>query len=295
MPVQDITSTPEPVSPLVARSAREYDPRPPRRPHGMAAPPAEPAPPILRNGLLPLSLVATFALVYWARLPVWLAAIVASPLMILFVLAPTWATASARAFDRDALRLRAAGRGRQLRRRFDRALGMRLFAAPAIVAERLGDVLREQGDAAGARRAYLRALEAAGPTPTLASILGLAHAAYAAGEHAEAIGAYRRVLEIDDTLPRVRLRLAHALLRRGTASDLEDAREALDAARPASDGDRVELSLLRAYLDARQGRASAARSALDATDGGDATLRDEILEALAGAPASPRQKPKKKR
>ncbi|UJR79626.1 hypothetical protein [Sandaracinus amylolyticus] len=283
MPVQDIK--PEPAASLVARTPDEYDPRPP-----MAPRPAEPAPPILRNVLVPISLVTTFALVYWVRIPLALAVLAVSPLIALFVLAPSWAAASMRAFDRDALRLRAAGRPSELRARFDRAIGMRLFGAPSSTAERLGDVLRELGDAAGARRAYQRAIETVGATPTLPMLLGLAHAAYGAREDAEAIGAYRRVLAIDATLPRVRARLAHSLLRRGAPADAADAHELLEAARPTSDAERTELALLRAYVEARKGKTSAARTALREIEGGDASLRDEIESALSGSPTKTEKK-----
>lgn len=260
----------------------------------MAAPPPEPAPPLLRNVLVPVSLVACFGLVYWARLPLGVAVLAVSPLLVLFAIAPTWALASTRAYDRDVLRLRAAGRSRELRARFGRALGMRLFAAPAITAERLGDVLRELGDPVGARLAYRRALEGAGAAPTLQTLLGLAHAAYASNEDSEAIGAYRRLLEIDHEIPRVRARLAHALLRRGGGLDSQDARELLDTVRPTSAEERDELTLLRAYADAREGRADAARAALRALEGGDEALRAEVESVLASRAPSSGSKKKKR-
>nr|MDQ3036336.1 tetratricopeptide repeat protein [Myxococcota bacterium] len=144
-------------------------------------------------------------------------------------------------------------------------------------------VLRETGDAAGARREYQRALTAAGGKPTLSMMVGLAHSAYAAGEHGEAIAAYRRVLGVDASLPRVRLRLAHALLRRDKKGDVADALEVLDAV-PDAASDRTELALLRALAAARSGDRKKARATVDALSAAREThpdLMDE-LEAVLG-------------
>lgn len=250
----------------------------------MAAPSLDPAPALLRNLLIPLSLVLAFALVYGLGLRLGVAVLVISPIVLLYVLAPYWAVSSAKAFDRDALRLRAAGRTGELRARFRRALGMRLFAPPMAPAERLAEVLRETGDAAGARREYQRALTAAGGSPTLSMMVGLAHSAFAAGEHGEAIAAYRRVLGVDASLPLVRLRLARALLRRDAKGDLADALE-LIATIPASAADREELALLRAYAAARAGEEAQARAALTpAASETHPALVSEIEDALRGRP-----------
>lgn len=261
----------------------------------MAPPRTDAAPPLLRNLLVPISLVLAFALYYWAHLRIGVVVLAVSPLVLLYVLAPWWAVASAKAFDRDALRLRAGGRSAELRARLDRALGMRLFAPPVARAERLAEILRETGQPAAARREYARAIAAAGGAPTLSMYVGLAHSAYAAGEHGEAIGAYRKLLELDASLPRVRLRLAHAHLRRDAKNDVADALEVLDAV-PASAADRDEIALLRAYADARRGEPASARARLaEVAPGAHPELRAEIEAALASPPPALPSKKKGKR
>lgn len=259
----------------------------PRKP----APRNEPTQPVLRHVLVPISLVLSFALFYWARLPLPGVILVIAPLIVAYVMAPRWARTSLEAFDRDALRLRAAGQHAALRARFDRALGMRFFAAPASVHERRGQILRETGDPAGASRAYRAALLAAGDPAPMPMLLGLGHSAHAAGEDDEAIGAYRRVMEIDPQLPRVRLQLAHAVLRRGRRTDVDDAIALLDGV-PTAASDRDEVALLRAYAELRRGRVAAARTAI-AEIASPAALRAEIAAALEEEPKGTSKKKKR--
>jgi tetratricopeptide (TPR) repeat protein len=252
----------------------------------MARPRNEPTAPFLRHVLIPLSVVIAGVLHYRVGLPLAVVVLAALPLTLLYVYAPRWAARSQDAFDRDALRLRAKGNVAGVRARFDRAIGMRLFAPPASVLERRGQILRESGDPEGARRAFARAVFAAGDAPPLPMVLGLAHSAHAAKQDDEAIGAYRRVLAIDPSLPRVRLQLAHALLRRGRETDVPDALALLDAV-PNARTDTDELALLRAYADVRRGKTKTAGIALGAIPGGaHPALRAEIEAARASRRAA---------
>jgi tetratricopeptide (TPR) repeat protein len=95
--------------------------------------------------------------------------------------------------------------------------------------------------------------------------LGHAHACHAAGAHAEAIAAYRDVLEKHGAMPRVQRNLAWSLLEEGEA-----AREALalleraDKEAPDDEG-RSEIALLRAWAHALLGEKKRAKSLLEAT------------------------------
>lgn len=206
--------------------------------------PTAAAPSLARNALLPVSLVLSFVLWFWARLPLWQVALAVAPLLALFALAPAWGERSLAAFDRDALSLRAKGEHRGLRARLRRAWPALLFAPPALIAEREGMVYLETGDAARAHDAYRRASEAWGESAPLPVVLGRAHAAYLAERDDDAIRIYRRLEEVSPGLPKVAVRLADALARNGKA---KDARAALDAA-PKSDS--VEVDAVRRTLRA---------------------------------------------
>lgn len=247
---------------------------------------AEPEPPVLRAALIPTSLVVVFLLMYGVGLPFFVAASASLPFLLLFLLAPAWARASTRSFDRDVVRLLAAGRTQQLEARLARALGMRLFAPPAWVAERRGLVASEKGAPGEARRAYRKAIKGYEdpehvPMPVL---LGYAHASYALGDDREAIQSYRRVLATQGPMPRLERNLAHALIRRG-----EDLRQALDLLERAEvqardDAERAEVALIRALGEAKRGRRATAKAALRAhADSGGAAaeaLRAELREEL---------------
>lgn len=244
----------------------------------MAAP--EPAAALTRHALIPISLVVCFALVYWLRLaPGWVAA-VGVPAVALYLLAPILGARSLARFDRDAVQLLASGRAGALRARLARALAMRLFAPPALVAERRGLVAAETGAPDRARAAYRAALAGypEGRAP-VAVRLGLAHACYALGDDREAIRLYRAIRAAEGTFPRLEKRLAHALARRG--EDLKEAGRLADEALRRDPGD-AEASLVRALVHAKRGQRRSARKLLKATreaPGVDA-LREEVEVAL---------------
>ncbi len=191
----------------------------------MNAPLREPAPALLRNALLPLSIIVAMVLYYGVRLPFAVAAGGAFPFLLLYLLAPTWARASAAAFDRDVVPLLMRKDPAALNARFDRSLGMRLFAPPAVVAERRGLVEAQRGRHAGAREAYREALEGYGIGAPLAVLLGHAHACFELGLTDEAILAYEKVLIRDKTLPLVKSNLAKTYLKRGKPDDVKAARK----------------------------------------------------------------------
>jgi tetratricopeptide (TPR) repeat protein len=243
----------------------------------MAAP--DPAPSLTRNSLIPLSLVVCFALVYWLRAaPFWIA-VVGVPIVLLYVGAPRLGRTSLARFDRDAIGLLASGRKAELRARYARAILMRLFAAPALAAERRGLVAAETGDAAGARSAYRAALDGYPQDRAPVAVrLGLAHAAFALGDDREAILHYQGVLTNDGRFPRVARNLAHALARRGEELDQAEelAEEALRESKDAS------AKLVRALVHAKRGEAGPARKLLKAARRakGVDELREDVEVAL---------------
>ena len=250
-------------------------------PNEPTLPPA-PAPSLLRHALIPLSIVISFVLVYGLRLPPWWIVLVAAPLIALYLAAPGIGRASLARFDRDAVALLARGRSDRLRRRFARALGMRLFAPPALVAERRGLVAAESGRPGPARAAYRSALamypEDRAP---LGVRLGLAHANFALRDDAEAIRLYRAILRESGSYPRVARNLAHALARRG--EDLKDAEALADRAiAEAGDDPPAETLLVRAFVHARRGQRGPAKKLLRRTRDAEGVdeLREEVEEAL---------------
>lgn len=243
----------------------------------MAAP--DPAPSLTRHALIPASLVACFALVYWLRVAPWWIVVVAAPVALLYVLAPGLGQRSMAAFDREALRLLVAGREEDLPACYARAFWMRLFAAPALVAERRGLVAAETGDAAKARGAYREALGGypEGRSP-VALRLGIAHASFAMGDDREAIKHYREVLRLDGTFPRLARNLAHALARGD--EDLKHAEELAEQALRESDD--ATAKLVRALVHAARGQRGPARKLLAATRKAEGVeeLREEVETAL---------------
>lgn len=244
---------------------------------------AEPAGALTRHALIPLSIFTCFVLVYVVEAPSWVVLPIGLAVMALYLAAPTIGRRSLARFDRDLVQLLARGSRAALAARYNRAIGMRLFEAPARVAERRGLVLAECGDAEGAREAYRQALEGypEGRAP-LAVRLGYAHASFAVGDDGEAIAAYRSVLRETTSLPRVARNLARALARRG--DDLDEAeRLVAELARDAADPD-PELLLIRALVHAARGQRGPAKELL--TRAGDAegetapALRAEVERAL---------------
>ncbi len=243
----------------------------------------EPAPALTRNALIPLSIVVCFVLVYVVRAaPFWILPIGGS-VMVLYLVAPLIGRRSLARFDRDLVQLLARGRARALPGRLRRAIGMRLFAPPALVAERGGLVEAENGRSARAQAAYRAAQEGYGDDAAPLSVrLGLAHASYALGDDDAAIAAYRTVLREAPSLPRVKANLTHALARSGR--DLSEAEQLAEEVLRESSGESAELSLLRALVHARRGQKGPAKKILRACEGAEGdrarVLRDEVRAAL---------------
>ncbi|MCB9593459.1 MAG: hypothetical protein H6719_12065 [Sandaracinaceae bacterium] len=243
----------------------------------MAAP--EPAAALTRHALIPLSLVVCFALVYGLRVAPWWVAVVGVPMVALYVLAPRIGRRSLARFDRAAVPLLSTKDADALRARFAWAIGMRLFAAPARVAERRGLVAAETGAFDRARVAYREAVAGYPEDHVPVAVrLGLAHACYALKDDHEAIRLYREILRSEGSFPRVERRLAHALGRRG--EDLKEAARLADEARRQSDD--PEAKLIRALIHAKRGQRGPARKLLRATrDAEDLdALREDVEVAL---------------
>jgi tetratricopeptide (TPR) repeat protein len=239
-----------------------------------------------RELLLPATLLGCFGLYYWGEFSFGSIMACAAPMLVLYAAAPLWAASSLAQFDRDSVGLLAARAPARLLTRYRRALGMRLFSPPALLAERRAMVLLECGDARGARAAYHEALEELGAAAPARVVLGQGHASFATGDDATAIVMYRRVLESVGALPGVERKLGHALVRKG--EDLQAALALLTRAQRevTDDKQRQELNLLRALAFAKLGETERARELLDQANGATdaaAALRAEIVERLSGA------------
>lgn len=243
---------------------------------------ADPAPSLTRHGLIPLSLVVCFVLVYVVKAaPAWVV-LVGAPMVALYLLAPRWGRASLRRFDREVVGLLAKGRHDELSARFGAALGMRLFAPPAMVAERRGRVAFETGELREARAAFRAAMEGYPEDQVPAALLlGMGHASFALGEDRDAIEQYRAVLRQGTRFPRVTRNLARALARRG--EELKDAERLADEGVREATGD-PEARLVRALVHASRGQRGPARKILRATAEAENLddLREEIEVALLG-------------
>lgn len=238
-----------------------------------------------RELLLPLTVTVCFVLYYLVQAPFWSVVGVAIPLVALYSAAPSWAASSVARFDRDLVQLLSTGRRAALPGRYARAFGMRLFAPPAIRAERRAVVAAENGEPRAARTAYRAALHEYGNKGApLRVLLGYAHASYALGEDAEAVRVYRLLVAQSGMLPGVRRNLAHALVRRGEA--LREALELIEGEAGADEGTqrRHELDLLRAVAHAKLGDSARARELLaqaEAAEGEVAlSLREELHRTL---------------
>jgi predicted Zn-dependent protease len=228
-----------------------------------------------RELLLPLTVLGCFAVYYLAEQPFWVVVVCAAPMLLLYALAPLWAARSLASFDRDAVRLLAARRPDALRRRYARALGLRLFAIPALRAERKALVYAECGDAATAREAYREALEEhQGGAPPLRVMVGFAHASFQLGDDARAIGMYRKILAGAPALPGVERNLAHAMVRCG--EELDEAIAMLGRLEH-----EPQTKLLLAWAYAKQGdRARAAELLAALPDSELGELRAEVRRVL---------------
>jgi hypothetical protein len=239
-----------------------------------------------RELLLPGTVTACFGLHFVVQAPSWVVGMVALPMAALYALAPRWAARSVVAFDRDLVQLLSTGRRSRLPGRYARAWGMRLFAPPAVTAERRAVVAAENGDPRQARASYRAALREYGKGAPLRVLLGYAHASYAVADDGEAIRAYRELIAQAGMLPGVRRNLAHALVRRG--DELREALSLIEGEGPSPDGARPgdELDLLRAVAHAKLGEHERARELLaqGADAGGElaSTLRAELQRALDG-------------
>src|ERR1700712_3860015 len=170
--------------------------------------------------------VGGFILSYFFEEPMWVVFTLAAPFMIVYAVSPLWAARSLDAFDRDSVRILAQRDPARLKSRYARAIGMRLFASPAQVAERKAMVMLESGAFRAAQRAFREALEELGTSAPDKVVLGAAHASFAAGDHASAITLYRRVLKGVGAMPGVERKLALALVR--NSEDLGTAVEILE-------------------------------------------------------------------
>ena len=235
----------------------------------------------LRELILPVTVLACFVLYYVLELDGWVAAAVGASMLLLYALAPRWAEHSVARFDRDLVRLLSTGRRTSLPGRYARALGMRLFAAPAVSAERRAVVAAENGLPREARAGYRIALQEHGRLAPLRVLLGYAHACYELRDDAEAIRAYRDLLVQTTALPGVRRNLAHSLVRRGEA--LREALELIDA---EGGGPGPERELLRAVAYAKLGERTRASELAEQTRGAEGelaeSLRIELQRALDG-------------
>jgi len=240
--------------------------------------------------LVPLSVVSCVALYYLGHWPLAWVVVAAAPFMALFVAAPFLARASMASFDRDIIGLLAKKSPAVLESRFRRALGMRLFGAPVLVAERAGLVAWESGDAARARHAYKDALDAYGSNAPASVLVGYAHACHAVGDDREAVRAYERVLKSVGGIPRVHRNLAHALAR--TADEPREALRVADEALERCNDDvlSAELRLVKAIAHARLGDRLRARKLLrevEGREGGDiGSLREEAERRLEDVDAA---------
>ncbi len=255
---------------VAAAAAASYAPRPM----------TPPAPSLVRHALIPASIVVCFWLIYGLEAPPWWVAVVGGPIVALYLLAPRIGRRSMARFDRVAVQHLAAGRPAALGPLYTASIGMRLFAPPALVAERRGLVAANAGAPGLAREAYrtAHAQYAEGEAP-VAVELGLAHASFAIGDAREAILHYRRVLAVSGALPHVARNLAHALARQG--EELDDAGRLADEA-IAQAPDDAAAKLVRALVYARRGRRGPARKLLRATGDADGVeeLREEVETAL---------------
>jgi tetratricopeptide (TPR) repeat protein len=206
--------------------------------------------------------VGGFILYYFGEQPMWVVFTFAAPIVVVYALAPLWAARSLAAFDRDSVRILAQRDPAQLKARYARALGMRLFAPAGELAERKAMVMLECGAFRAAQAAFREALDELGSAASDRVLVGAAHASFAVADHANAIVLYRRVLKGVGALPGVERKLALALVRHG--EDLGTAVEILERTthEVSAGAARQELLLVRALAHAKLGDAQRAQAAL---------------------------------
>lgn len=196
---------------------------------------ARPAPALGRFAIGPVSLVLAFGLYYGQVISQLVAMCIVGAGLVGFQWANVLANASRDAYDRAVVALMAKGNEKALRARLEAAIPFRLFGAAGEQAARLGAVLTAEGKAEEAAKAWAKAVAGyAGGAVPRAVALGFASAAFDAGWDRDASRAYRALYDNDPELPRVRVRLAHALARLG--EDLDEV-ETLLAAEAKNESD----------------------------------------------------------
>jgi len=178
---------------------------------------AEPS--LARLALLPVAAVVIVATRFLFATSMTVAMAVGAPLVLAFVLTPVWASAAVKRFDRNLVTRFVQGDLEGARTLFRKARMMRWFAAPAVVAERRGRIEAEAGEPEAARTAFEEARDAYRGRPPVGVMLGLGDAAYMLEDDDVAIDAYQDVLAWDPTMNRVRVALAHSLIRSARAGE----------------------------------------------------------------------------
>lgn len=206
---------------------------------------ARPTPSLARFALGPISLVIAFALFYGGYAPQLVVMCIVGLGLIAFQWASVLANASRDAYDRAAVTLMSKGEAKALRARLHAATFFRWFAPPAELAARRGAVAASLGESEEAAKQWKNAVTAypRGVVPRSVAV-GFAGAAFAAGWDRDAMRAYRALYEGDPELPKVRVRLAHALAKLG--EDQEEAESLLAAAEKGAPDD--EIAVARAAL-----------------------------------------------
>lgn len=247
---------------------------------------ARPAPSLARFALGPSSLVLAFALFYGGHVSQLAAMCIVGAGLISFQWASVIANASRDAYDRAAVGLLAKGKASELGARLETAYAFRVFGPSAERAARRGAVLSAAGKYPEAAKEWARAIAGyASDVVPRAVGLGFASAAFEAGWNRDASRAYRALFDGDPDLPRVRMRLAHALARLG--EDLEEADALLTTEEKTRKQDDVELRVARAAWLAASKKPKAAREKLEGLG--------EVPGFLAAEVDALRERPAKKR
>jgi len=173
-------------------------------------PPKRPDPALLHGLLLPGALLWALLLRFGLGFNLTGVALLAGPLLVVYVLAPTWVKRSLARYDQDETKFLAGRDFEGLRTRFQRTWLLRRLAPPALISERRGRLAAAQELHEDARAAYRAAEGGYEGQPPLSVILGAAHASYEIGDWPAAIHRYRRLIKAGATFPTVTERLAHA-------------------------------------------------------------------------------------
>jgi tetratricopeptide (TPR) repeat protein len=234
-----------------------------------------------RQAILPITFVIAFALYFLARVPPLGAMCVMGAGLVFYTWAPILARDARDAYDRAALALLTKGKGAELRARLDGAWMFRAFAPPGEIAARRGAALAGSARWKDAAAAWREAVLAYPKGTPRAVALGFAHGAFEGGRDGDAVAGYRALLERDPGLPRVKVRLAHALARLGEQLDEADA--LLTAAESGGEAKSSEVVIARAAWLAAQGRKKEARASLATLTDIPAHLVDEVAALRAAA------------